>query len=58
MMAMVLFGDGMERLAGRKVRELFREFKKEPASEYDDLECLCLRSSTGFVLIGILCVVA
>lgn len=57
MMAMVLSGVGMGRLAGReKVRELLRELKKDPASEYDDLECLCLRSSVGFVLMGMLCV--
>lgn len=57
MMAMVLFGEGIGRLAGReKVRELFREPYKDPASEYDDLECLCLRSSVGFALMGMLCV--
>jgi hypothetical protein len=38
---MVLSGDGMDRLAGRKVRELFREVRGE-ASVYEDLECLCV----------------
>lgn len=57
MTAMVLSGDGMVRLAGREnVRELLRELYNEPASEYDDLECLCLCSSVGFALMGMLCV--
>ena len=56
-MAIVLSGEGMERLAGReKVSELLRELSRDPASEYDDLECLCLRSSVGFILMGMLCV--
>lgn len=46
MRAMVLFGEGICRLAGRKVRELFLDTRGD-ASEYDDRECLCLLPMVG-----------
>ena len=42
--AIVLSGVVIGRLAGRKVKELFLDVSGD-ASEYDDLECLCLLSS-------------
>jgi len=50
MTAMVLSGEVIARFAGRNVKELFLDVSGE-ASEYDDLECLCLLSSWAWLML-------